>query len=403
VTTNGGDNSITLLMGNGDGTFQSPQSLHVGTDPTGIAVGDFKGNGKLDIVTTNATDNSITLLMGNGDGTFQPSRTVHVGVNPTGVTVGDFKGDGKLDIVTTNGGDNSITLLMGNGDGTFQPSRVFLVGANPTGIMVGDFNGDGKLDIVTTDSSDNALSVLMGNGNGSFPVYQTVHVGANPTRIAVGHFNRNGKLGIATINSNDNSVSVLMNKSNSAILSRQFSAKGKRKEGSQPRHLSTEKNGTIENIQPQPPVVSNDTENVQSQQSPMGNNGIENVQSQQPPVGSNGDTMTIGISGPLSANVSWGSSTDSTGTATSPGMIRKVSVAFTDVNSDQNSDCQIIIDWGDGAKIKEVIPKKFLTKNFLISGQHAYQKLGSFQAKLTIRDSDGLQLTTTQAIVLSAR
>jgi hypothetical protein len=344
-------------------------------------------------------------LMGNGDGTFQPSQTVHVGVNPTGVTVGDFKGDGKLDIVTTNGGDNSISLLMGNGDGTFQPSRVFLVGANPTGIMVGDFNGDGKLDIATTNSSDNTVSVLMGNGNGSFPLYQTVHVGANPTRMAVGHFNGNGKLGIATINSNDNTVSVLVSKSNSAILSRQFSTKGNRKKGDQPRHLSTEKKGTVENAQSQQPLVgsSNDTENAQSQQPLVGSNSTENTQAQQPPTGSNGDTMTIGISGPLSANVSWGSSTDSTGTATSPGMIGKVSVAFTDVNSDQNSDCQIIIDWGDGAKIKEVIPKKFLTKNLLISGQHAYQKVGSFQAKLTIRDSDGLQLTTTQAMVLSAR
>lgn len=78
--------------------------------------------------------------------------------------------------------------------------------------------------------------------------------------------------------------------------------------------------------------------------------------------------------------------------------------AMTDVDSgNQKSSCQITIDWGDGAKVKEVIAMKFLTKNFLISGQHVYQKSGNFQATLTIRDSNGLQLTATQTMVIPSR
>jgi hypothetical protein len=157
--------------------------------------------------------------------------------------------------------------------------------------MVGDFNGDGKLDIVTTNTTDNSLSLLMGNGDGTFQSPQTLHVGTDPTGVAVGDFNGNGKLDIATINSNDNSVSVLMGKSDSATSSRQS------------------------------PLGNNGTENAQPRQSPLGNNGTENTQPPQPPLGNNGDTMIIGISGPLSANVSWGSSTNSTGTATSHSMI----------------------------------------------------------------------------------
>lgn len=197
----------------------------------------------------------------------------------------------------------------------------------------------------------------------------TYAVGVNPTGIVVGDFNGNGKLDIATINTNDNSISVLVDKSDSATSSRQLS-----------------------------------TENAQPQPSPVESSGTENAQPQPSPVESNGNTMTIGISGRISANVSWRSGTDSTGTAAPQSMIGNVSVIFTDIDSgNRKSNSQITIDWGDGAKIKEVIAKKFLTKNFRISGQHVYQKSGSFQATLTIRDSDGLQLTTTQTMVIPSR
>ncbi|HEY3992967.1 MAG TPA: VCBS repeat-containing protein [Ktedonobacteraceae bacterium] len=376
-----------IIMGR---AAESPSSFTsttyaVGANPTGIVFGDFNGDGKTDIVTTNSTDSSISILMGNGDGTFRSSQAFPIGAAPTGVAVGDFKKDGKLDIVTTNSSDNSISVLMGNGDGTFQSPQTLLVGADPIGVAVGDFKRDGKLDIVTTNSSDNSVSLLMGNGNGTFQLPQTLHVGANPTRIVVGNVNGNGNLAIATINSNDNSISVLVGKSDSSTSSRQPST---------------------ENAQPQQsPVGRSGYEGVQAQASPVGSSGTEGVQPPQAsPVGNSADAMTIGISGPLSASVSWRSGTDSTEIATSHSMLRHVLVAFTDADMDnQKSDCQVIIDWGDGTKVKEVIAKKFLTKNFLISSQHVYRKSGSFQATLTIRDSDGLALTTTQTMAIASR
>jgi hypothetical protein len=121
----------------------------------------------------------------------------------------------------------------------------------------------------------------------------------------------------------------------------------------------------------------------------------------QSPVNSESNLAAIGVSAPLSASVSWEDGANLSGTTAPQHMLRKVSVTFTDVNpGKQKSSCQIIIDWGDGARIKEVIAKKFLTRNFLISSQHVYQKAGKFQATLTILDSDGLQLTTNQAIVI---
>jgi hypothetical protein len=114
--------------------------------------------------------------------------------------------------------------------------------------------------------------------------------------------------------------------------------------------------------------------------------------------------MTIGISGPLSASVAWENGKDASGKGDSASLARKVSVIFTDTRfGNRHATCQVIIDWGDGYKMKEVIAKKRLTKNLLISGQHIYQKRGTFQASVTIRDSEGLELTTGQKIVLPSK
>src|SRR5439155_24546538 len=123
-----------------------------GTQPRAVATGDFNSDGKLDLVVVNFGDpsvnnnGSVSILLGNGDGTFQPANNAVAGKNPSSIAVGDFDGDGRLDIVTVNSG-NTVSALLGNGDGTFQAHVDYGTGSGPDSVAVGDFNADGRPDL----------------------------------------------------------------------------------------------------------------------------------------------------------------------------------------------------------------------------------------------------------------
>jgi hypothetical protein len=172
------------------------------------AVGDFNGDGKLDIALTGGgygmnTVNEVMILLGNGDGTFSlaPNSTFATGNDPWAIVAADFNGDGKLDLAIANQGGSTLTILLGNGDGTFTPSSgsPVAVGRNPYALAAADLNSDGKLDLVVANSTDSTLSILLGNGDGTFTpaASSPVALPSPPTSIAVGDFNGSGRLGLA--------------------------------------------------------------------------------------------------------------------------------------------------------------------------------------------------------------
>src|SRR5207248_3078866 len=121
-----------------------------------VAVGDFDGDGKLDLAVANFNSANVSVLLGKGDGTFQAPNNFVVGTEPISVAVGDFNGDGILDLATANGidfggGSNNVSVLLGKGDGSFQPAMNLAAGSNPHSVAVGDFNGDGKLDLAVVN------------------------------------------------------------------------------------------------------------------------------------------------------------------------------------------------------------------------------------------------------------
>src|SRR6266568_62221 len=221
AVSNYGDNSLSVLLGNGDGTFQAPQTTPVGTNPAQVAVGDFNGDGKPDLVVSSVGNNTVSVLLGKGDGTFLPPLVTPVGPNPWYFAVGDFNGDGKLDLAVDDYGcpldcnsspSNTVTVLLGNGDGTFLPAPSLTVGNGPAGVVVGDFNGDGKPDLAVANLNENTLSVLLGNGDGTF---QAPHTFADPGMthpyfVAIGDFNRDGKQDLVVTNHLFATVSVLL-------------------------------------------------------------------------------------------------------------------------------------------------------------------------------------------------
>ncbi len=200
---------VSVQLGNGDGTFQPGVEYTVGQDPIAVAVGDFNGDGHLDIVTANYFDGTISVLLGNGDGTFQTQQVISVGSLPHAVAVGDLNGDGKLDIVIADSGSNDVEVLMGNGNGTFASPIVVPVGSTPFGVVLGDFNGDHKLDIATVNAGSNDVSVILNLGGGHFGSATSFAAGSGPQAIVAGDFNGDGHLDLATCNQTSNDVTIL--------------------------------------------------------------------------------------------------------------------------------------------------------------------------------------------------
>src|SRR5262249_27424687 len=145
-----GSNTVTVLQGNGNGAFAAAPTDAANVLPSAVAVGDFNGDGKPDLVTTGSGGNAIVLL-NNGDGTFRAGPTLAVAGAANSVVVGDFNGDGKQDVAVDTG--SMIDVFLGNGNGTFQASKVFHLNNSSDiirSLVAGDFNRDGKLDLAAT-------------------------------------------------------------------------------------------------------------------------------------------------------------------------------------------------------------------------------------------------------------
>jgi hypothetical protein len=211
AVANSKSKNVSVLLGNGDFTFRPAANYDSGGSPSAVMVGNFRGVGApLDLVTANPDTNTVSVLLGNGDGTFKDKADYVAGLAPVSVAVGDFRGNGKLDIVTANVDGNSISVLLGNGDGTFELAGNYATGLRPTSVAVGDFRGNGKLDIVTANRLDDNVSVFLGNGDGTFKPAQNYLVTTDPRFVAVGDFNGDGIPDLVTANFLDNSISVLL-------------------------------------------------------------------------------------------------------------------------------------------------------------------------------------------------
>jgi hypothetical protein len=185
--------TVSILLGNGDGTFQSEVSYAVGNDPLSVAVGAFDSDGTLDLAVANRQDNTVTVLWGNGNGTFQePGSTFDTDSSPDSVIVGDFNSDGMLDLAVSNRGSNDVSVLLNSGDGSFQTAVNYEAGGQPYSVAAEDFIGSGNLDLVTANWKSNNVSVLIGNGDGTFQSPLTFAAGDNPVSVAVGGFEAYG-------------------------------------------------------------------------------------------------------------------------------------------------------------------------------------------------------------------
>jgi hypothetical protein len=188
--------SILVFNGNGDGTFQTPKEYPGGSTPRAIAVADLNQDGNLDLVLTNdikGSQGTVSVLLGNPDGTFQPAIPYNADGRPKSVVIADFNHDGKLDLAVANFVTGNVSVLLGNGDGTFRTAVNYVAGTSPRWIAAGDVNHDGNLDLAVADFGTMNIAVLLGNGDGTFQPPVGHYVGHFPGYVAITDVNGDGK------------------------------------------------------------------------------------------------------------------------------------------------------------------------------------------------------------------
>jgi hypothetical protein len=215
VVSNYIDDTVSVLLGNGNGTFAPQVTYATAHRPQGIAVADFNGDGHLDLAVVATFGADVSILLGQGDGTFvaDSPATFAVGGDPVAIATADFNGDGNADLVVTNSGDGSVSVLLGHGDGTFQSQIVLTIPDEPdlTPIAVGDFNGDGIPDFAVGDAEYDDIYVFLGINGLTFQPPVAYTVGVAPFGIVAADFQGTGHLDLAVTNLGDSTVSLLLN------------------------------------------------------------------------------------------------------------------------------------------------------------------------------------------------
>jgi hypothetical protein len=190
--------SLNISAGAATVGFKSAVTYPVGINPVAVVTGDFNGDGKADLAVANngnpatGDNGSVSILLGNGDGTFQPAKNVTAGKNPFVIQAADFNGDGRADLVLIDG--TGVGVLLGNGDSTFGPVTYLPTASGPSSLAVADLDGDNKLDLVVAASS---LSVLLGKGDGTFQTHVDYAVSGLGSVVVV-DVNGDGRLDLAT-------------------------------------------------------------------------------------------------------------------------------------------------------------------------------------------------------------
>ena len=259
VTTNMSSNTISILLGNGDGTFHDQMQIHVCQEPRSLATGWFNRDVYPDIVLACSGTDQIAVLFGRADGKFEegPQYPVHrtpvaivsgdvngdqipdlvvalrndkikvflglgtgefqhgaqyeYGDTPTSVALSDLNADGKVDLVVTNGGpmSNAVSIWVGNGDGTFQQPKDYRSGKRPLGVSIADFNGDHISDLLVINGERDSFSTFLGNGDGTFRAGHDSGADAGPNYGLARDFNGDHRPDVAIVNLQSSDLSIL--------------------------------------------------------------------------------------------------------------------------------------------------------------------------------------------------
>jgi len=213
VTTNMGSNTLSILLGNGDGTFRDQIQLHVCREPRSMAVGFFNRDQYPDVVLACSGSDEIAVLYGRTDGKLDEGPQYPVHRTPVAIASGDLNGDRVPDLVVALRNDK-IKVFVGTGTGEFQHGAQYEYGDTPTSVALEDLNGDGKLDLAVTNGGpmSNAISIWIGNGDGTFRGPTDYRSGKRPLGVSFADFNDDRIRDMLVINGERDSFTTFLGK-----------------------------------------------------------------------------------------------------------------------------------------------------------------------------------------------
>ncbi|HYD85458.1 MAG TPA: FG-GAP-like repeat-containing protein, partial [Opitutus sp.] len=209
MAANQAANTVSVLFGQGTGVLSGRIDLAVKNAPYSPVIGDFDGDGHLDIAVANASSNSVSVLRGNGAGAFATQLQSSAGAGVRALATADFNGDGYLDLATANYNGATASILIGKGNGAFNAPVLLNVGPNPTAVAAGDLNRDDRPDLAVTCAGSNDVRVFLANGGGTFASASAYPTGSAPSAVAIADLDNDGWPDLAVTNENSNSVSIL--------------------------------------------------------------------------------------------------------------------------------------------------------------------------------------------------
>jgi hypothetical protein len=210
VLAHEGTSEISVLLGNGDGTFAPVTAYASGLGATYAVAGDFDGDSLLDVVSADRVDGTVSFLKGDGLGGFAPAVASPAGVSPSSLVMSDFDGDLRLDLAVVDAGDGSVVLLRGAGDGTFLSLSSAATGPAPVAAAIGDFDGDGLLDLAIANTGGDSVTILRGDGHGTFQVHFDAPTADAPGSVVTADFNGDGILDIAVTDPVTGQIRILL-------------------------------------------------------------------------------------------------------------------------------------------------------------------------------------------------
>src|SRR5213594_3897184 len=212
ITTNIGSDSLSVLIGIGDGNFRDPVTIRMPEQPRAVVLHDFNEDGKLDMAVATAGNNRVTILLGDGTGQFTRGDSYPAVRSPVSLAVGDFNHDRKADLAVALRNDK-LLVLLGRGDGSFLQKAVYEYGDTPTSVVAADVNEDGLPDLVVTHGGKMSSSVVvfLGNGDGTFRSPVAYKTGHSPLNVSVLDLNGDRHLDLLVVNGERDDIAVANN------------------------------------------------------------------------------------------------------------------------------------------------------------------------------------------------
>lgn len=218
VTTNVASNTLSILLGNGDGTFQDQMQVQVCQEPRALVMGNFNHDEHADVALACSGGDEIAILFGHGNGKFVEGPHYPVYRAPVSLATGDVNGDHHLDLVVALRNDK-VKIFLGDGTGEFRHGAQYEYGDTPTCVALSDLDRDGKMDLVVTNGGpmSNAVSIWLGNGDGSFRGPKDYSAGRRPLGVSFADFDNDRNSDLLVINGERDSFTTLLGNGNATF------------------------------------------------------------------------------------------------------------------------------------------------------------------------------------------